>query len=252
MIKKSYRRIVTYTSALFKKSKEPNQKFVLFFRPRAGSTLLCDLLNSHPDLFCDGEIFGIGHIGKVYFPAIYLKGRYAIAKKNVYGFKININQIRKQGFEAQTFFSDFHQQGWKIIYIRRKNSLRQAVSFLIAQQRNEWIGTPKNTLTGKFTVDPNELVSKIERIEQAVQKEQELLAPFASLNILYEDDLLSMEQHQTTLEKVFNFLGIDSIQVKTKMAKTASSNNLADIIENYEEIEKIISQTPYAYFLEEK
>ena len=249
LLKKSYRQIVTYTSALLRKPKEPKQKFVLFFRPRAGSNLLCNLLNSHPEVFCDGEIFGGG---QVFFPNLYLKGRYAIAKKDVYGFKIHLNQIRNQGLEAQTFFSDFHQQGWKIIYIRRKNSLRQAVSFLIAQQRNEWVGTPKNTLTGKFPIDPNELASKIGRIEQAVQKEQELLGPFAPLNIIYEDDMLSAEQHQTTLERNFDFLSIDSVPVKTNMAKTTSSSNLVDTIENYEEVEKRIRQTPYAQFLEER
>jgi LPS sulfotransferase NodH len=250
LLKKSYRQIVTYTASLLKTPQEPKRKFVLFFRPRAGSNLLCNLLNSHPEVFCDGEIFGVGYVGKVRFPNFYLKGRYAIAKKEVYGFKININQIRNLG-EAQTFFSDFHQQGWKIIYIRRNNSLRQAVSFLIAQQRNEWVGTPKNTLTGKLPVNPNELVSKIERIEQAIQKEQELLAPFSPLNIIYEDELLSAGQHQTTLDRNFDFLGIDSVPVKSNMAKTAFSNDLTDIIENYDEVEKIISQTPYAHFLEE-
>ena len=51
---------------------------------------------------------------------------------------------------------------------------------------------------------------------------------------------------------VFDFLGIDSVPIKTKMAKTAASSNLSDIIENYEEVERVISQTPYAHFLEEQ
>ncbi|EDN66513.1 conserved hypothetical protein [Beggiatoa sp. PS] len=243
---------MTYSAALLKNPKEPNKKFVMFFRPRAGSTLLCDLMNSHPDVCCDWEIFGAGRVGKVSFPKLYLKGRYAIAEKNVYGFKVNIKQIRDQKFEAQTFFSDFDQQGWKIIYIRRENSLRQAVSFLIAEHRSEWIGKPNNTLTGKVPVNPEELVSKIGRIEQAVQKEVELLAPYSTLNVIYENDLLNAVQQQITLDKVFDFLGIDSVPIKTKMAKTAASSNLSDIIENYEEVERVISQTPYAHFLEEQ
>jgi len=250
LLRKYYREIATYGSALVKNPKTPKQKFVVFFRPRAGSNLVVDLINSHPEVYCDGEIFGVGHVGKVLFPKLYLKGRWLRANnKNVYGYKINLNQIVKQGFGPKIFLSDLQQQDCKIIYTERLNSLRQAASFLIAEKRKKWVGTAENQLTGKVSIDCHALVSKIERLEKAISLEKELLAPYPYLHLAYETDLLSAEQHQATSDRVFEFLGLESLPVKTERVKTAPSHNLADVIENYDEVESVVSQTKFAKFL---
>lgn len=250
LLKKYYREMAAYSSALVKNPKTPKKKFIVFFRPRAGSNLVVDLINSHPEVYCDGEIFGVGYVGKVLFPTLYLKGRWFRANnKNVYGYKINHNQIINQGFDPKTFLSDLHQQDWKIIYTERVNSLRQAASFLIAEKRKEWVGTAENQLMGKVPIDCHALVSKIERLEKAISLEKELLAPFPYLHLAYETDLLSAEQHQATFDRVFEFLGLESLPVKTKRVKTAASHNLADVIENYDEVESFVSQTKFAKFL---
>ena len=41
---------------LLTSSRKPPTKFVIFGRGRSGSTLLVSLLNSNPDIHCDGEI----------------------------------------------------------------------------------------------------------------------------------------------------------------------------------------------------
>ncbi len=144
---------------------------------------------------------------------------------------------------------DLHQQGWKVIYLKRVNSLRQAVSFLVANTRNEWIGTKKNTLQEKIHIDCDELLAKMERLENALQKDDEIVAPVPHLPLVYEDHLINSEQHQATLNQVFEYLGIDSAPIYTNMSKTSSSKNLADIIDNYEEVERRVSQSKFAQFL---
>jgi len=252
-LRRIYLQLITYYWALFGSSKVPANKFIVFFLPRAGSNLLVDLINSHPQIRCDYEIFSAHFVNKKpWFPKLYLKGRWAKAKKDFYGYKLNSCQIGFQGFEAKAFFADLHQQGWKIICIRRKNLLRQAISFFIAQRRKEWVGSRNNTLTEEIPIDKEELLAKIERLEKVNQAEEELLGQLPYLNVFYEDDLLNAEQHQATLDKVFAFLGVESAPVKTDIVKTAASHKLADVIANYAEIESFIGKTKYAHFLYEE
>src|SRR4030095_16137361 len=74
----------------------PQKKFVIYTRGRTGSTVLTDLINSHPDIFCDAEIFNFIYCNtKVLFPRAYIKScskRASIYKKKVYGFKVKIAQ----------------------------------------------------------------------------------------------------------------------------------------------------------------
>jgi hypothetical protein len=85
--------------------------------------------------------------------------------------------------------------------------------------------------------------------EKVVALEKKCLSNIPHLEIIYEDDLLSSEQHQKTINKVFSYLELDSIKVQTTLQKT-SSDNLVDDILNYEEIVDFISQTQYAHFLD--
>jgi LPS sulfotransferase NodH len=249
-IKHSYRQLRGYTYALLRGSQQPTQKFLIFFRPRSGSTLLCDLLRSHPNVFCDGEIFGGGK--KIFFPRTYLKGNSVRTGKSVYGFKLNIRQLKQQKKlgEPQDFLRQLQQQNWKILYILRRNTLRQAVSFFIAQQRNEWIGTAKNQLKHKVFIDCCQLVDKIERIEKAIMCERQLLAPTPYLTLTYEENFLHAGQHQNTLDQVFEYLGVNSVPVQTQMSKTSAFNELSDIVENYEEMVTVVKATKYAHFLQ--
>jgi LPS sulfotransferase NodH len=242
--------VIAYTFALLKGSKVPSNKFVVYFLPRTGSTLFCSLLNSHPKIRCGGEIFGeLGIKIKRLFPYFYLKGQSIKAQKAVYGFKINIAQIKGQGYEPQTFLLDLHQQGWKVIYLKRVNSLRQVVSLLVANTRDEWIGTKENTLQGKIHIDCDELLARMEKLEKTWKKNDGIVAPVPHLTLVYEDHMINSDQHQATLNKVFEYLGVDSAPIHTKMSKTSSSNNLADIIDNYEEVERRVSQSKFAQFL---
>ena len=79
-------------------------------------------------------------------------------------------------------------------------------------------------------------------------KEKKIIEALPHITIAYERDLLSAEQHQATADKIFDYLGLASVAVKTKCVRT-SSDNLADFIENYEEVVNVISQTKYAKFL---
>ena len=80
-------------------------------------------------------------------------------------------------------------------------------------------------------------------------KEKIALRNIPHLTIIYEKDLLESENHQATLDRIFELLNIPSVMVKTKYSKTTPSK-LSDIVKNYEELKEVIGKTEFAKFLQ--
>lgn len=225
----------------------PKNRFIILFYGRSGSGLLRTLLNCHPDVYCDVEIY---LHRKSLFPQRYLQNRSKIYGRRYYGHKAKLHQLENQCSDTDKI-REIYFTGVKIIYLRRKNVLRQAVSALIGLQRDKWYDVGENKLQGqKFKISPEKLIKSMGHIETYSQKEMQLLEGLDCLKISYEDDLLYEETHQLTMDKVFDYLGLYSVPVKTPYIKT-SPENLEDIIENYHEIVELVGNSEYAHFLKD-
>ncbi len=247
------REMYFYLLAMFKKNRMPDTKFILFSQGRTGSNLLRTLLHSHPDIFCDGDIFVHRYI-KMLSPKLYLKGHLANATAKVYGFQLKLDALERFEKDAKRALSDFHENGWKIIYLRRKNLFRRKLSAKMAIAKNKWLYTSDNRLESsqsvKFHWDCDELLASLEDADRREQKDTEVLGQLPYLEIIYEDELSKAEQHQKTADKLFDFLGVQSATIHTNMVKTPFQSP-EEIIENYDEVVTFLSQTKYAHFLED-
>lgn len=249
--------LFTYLRPLFRPLNIPDKKFVIFAQTRTGSNLLKDLLNSHPKLYCDGEIlleFTKSTFKKVAFPYLYLYSKSTTRKTKVYGCNLKIDQLWDSptyniSGNPTKFMLKLHENDWKIIYIKRINILRQAISELIAMSRNIWLTTEENCCADfKVYIDCKQLIQQIRWHKNLLLEEKNVLEKLPHLTIIYENNLLRSERHQETLDGVFNYLEINSVSVKTKLVRN-SSDRMSDFIQNYEEVVKFIEQTEYAKFL---
>ena len=238
--------------ALCHTSKITGPKFLILLQGRSGSQLLGDLLNCHPDIHCDTEKIGWKQWSTLFDLKSYLKWRRKKRTEPIYGFRFKLRHVTEvQDVNVAHFLRHLHRRGWKIIYCKRENRLRQEISSLIGNQRNKWSDTSAEPLVGqKFEIECQQLLSSIEARERYAAQEEEVLAGLPHLTIVYEKDLLNAKQHQATLDRVFDYLGVPSVPVKTTLVRT-SGNNLGDIVSNYEEIVRFISQTKYAKFIDE-
>ncbi|HEY9854070.1 MAG TPA: hypothetical protein V6D28_31675 [Leptolyngbyaceae cyanobacterium] len=233
----------------------PKKKFVIFAQIRTGSNLLRNLFNSHPEIYCEGEIFWDASnkiIKKVTYPYLYLNGRSINIShkkmKKYYGCNIKINQIMRYS-DYTSFLDTLYQKRWEIVYINRLNIVRQAISELIAVNRDIWIVDREREYSiNKTYINCQQLMKRIKLNKHNYDEEQKVLKDVPHLRIVYENELLNSDKHQDTLDKIFNYLGINSVPVKTKLVKT-SAENLSDLIENYEEVIETISKTEYKDFL---
>ena len=225
--------------------------FIIYSQGRTGSTLLVDLLNSHPLIHCDREVFFL----KTLLPYNFLKSKSIIYGKQNYGCKIQGRQLQLQVGDSgiKPFIKTFNQYGWKIIYLKRRNILRHAISKLVymeigMQNRHQHTGEKKLNIN-QFRIDSKKLFEFMADIERVNEFDEEILREIPKITLTYEDHLLQPEKHQETMDKIFNFLGIESCVVRSDLDRI-TGKDLRSFITNYDEVASLISKSDYAKYIE--
>lgn len=237
----------TYVKAI-SRVKQVEQKFCIFAQGRTGSTLLCDLLNSHPQIHCDKEIL----YHHVLFPQLYIDGKLKKSSKNIYGFKVKIYQLSQDQNikDPNLFLQRLHQENWKIIYLRRNNLFRHALSSLIAESRKQW-HIKKQHEAVKYepvSIDCDRLLEIISSRQKLLRQEENSLEGIPHITINYETDLLDQTSQQRSVNMICDSLGIDSSQVETSLSRIVS-DNLESMLKNHAEVISRMTESEYSEYL---
>lgn len=249
-IKKLNNEIHTYSLNWL--DKQPTVNYVIFAQGRTGSKLLCNLLQSHPEIFADYEILSYPKL----FPISYVKAKSRLASnRQVYGFKVKIYQlVNEQNLDPKYFLAELIEDGWKLIYLKRNNYFRHAISNQVAQQRkqfhiyeNERVSKSKRLIE----IDCDVLLSSMKRRQKWQQEEASVLADFEYEEVVYEKDLLISENHQVTTNRLFKFLGLDPYPVSSSINRSTESS-LTSFIVNPSEVYEAVLDSQYSYFLEQE
>lgn len=255
-----YDEIQNYIKGLHKIEKfKQQQKFFLLAQERTGSTLLGDLLKCHPSIYFGSEIFhnykDFLFFKQPFFPFFYPFAKGANSNSLIYGFDCKFYQLEiikpyvKNQFPYQ-LIDYLYDQKWKIIYLKRNNTLHQSISALYANHKKQWVYSESKPLIKEpIYINPQKLLNALNRNQRITHAEEQCLMNKKYFSLTYEDDLLNSTQHQKTVDKVFDYFELSSVPVSSQYRKMIS-NNLADDILNYEEIVDFVSQTQYAHFLD--
>ena len=244
-----------YLNLLKYKIPFPENKFVIYTRGRTGSTVLSDLLNCHPEIFCDVEIFNFLYSKNIVsYPGLYIRScskRAAINKKSTYGFKVKIAQLRYEHKYSsyEKILSDLNSDGWKFVYLKRDNFLRHKLSNIMSAQSQIFhIMNSDSIKTPKIRIDCNSLLEGIKFAEEVERTEKENLRNIPHLVLTYESDIIDNSKHQETADKVFSYLNLKSSTVSTNY-KRIIPDNLEDTILNYDEVINFFKDTEYSKYL---
>ena len=170
----------------------------------------------------------------------------------IYGFKLKVGQFvssnKLKNYKA--VIEKLYRQGWKFIYVKRENFVKQAFSHYRAEQLEIFeLKNPKAARKVKIDVDPEEFLNLIKIYEWNLQVEQDAISSLSPLPIVYEKDLLDPEKHQNTADKVFNFLDLEPVSVETDLIKI-SDNRLSNNIQNYKDVETLLRENGYYKYLQ--
>lgn len=207
--------------------------FFVFGMGRSGSTLLVNLINQHPDIYCDGEILK----KKVAHLPSFLYGRKAFfAKGKYYGFRAKLYQAtREQGISFEGFRHQLAGFDVKWIYIYRSNTWKQALSAQVTKQTRIPNASDRDVLRKqKVLIDWGRLQQEWQNRETIKRDEKAFLADIDNFMVHYESDLLDDTTRQTTMDSLFEYLGKAPQVVKSELKKL--SDIYPDIISNYEEL----------------
>jgi hypothetical protein len=222
---------------------------VIFAQGRSGSTLLADLLNSHPLVYCADEIL----TWKRANPASYAAACSVGHRCDTYGFKVKIYQLT----EAQELskpgelLRELSDQGWILLHLQRRNVLRQALSSMVAGQRRVYHQSLGSGGLPPVPIDPAELLRQTAQRLRYCEQEAEALDGLAFEAFVYEDDLLRPECHQATADRAFAYLGIDGVPVKTQLRKIAD-RPLEEVVANADEVSTAVAASPFADLLQQE
>ena len=222
---------------------------VIITAGRTGSNLLCAILNMHPQCVNRGEIFGA--IRNLFFNKIFWEH----PDYMVENFWLrDYNNVKSKGFKFLYFqdlkrnnkISDFvAKSGFKVIHLKRKNKLKQYISWKKVLEGNSWgddylITKGKNPwLNKKVHVDIDELFEKF-KIEEEQEKMYDKKFPNA-LKIYYEDmvsdfDLNFTNENNKTIQKCFEYFNLDYQRVINDKQDVNSFLKETDLfaLENYD------------------
>jgi LPS sulfotransferase NodH len=225
-------------------------RFVLLCRGRSGSHLLMSMLEQHPLIHLDHERLVL-HQPKfrVTFLKQYFEGLSTRGKTPVYGCKTHVQHVDKQGVDAVKFFHRLHKDGWMLIYLHRRDLLRQGISKAIARDRNTVFDTEKNPLREyKVRLDPQCLLTLIDNQQKDMERDAAVLSELPHLRLEYEADLSQPDRQQATLKRIFDYVGVDRVETKSGIQKT-TPYDFRDIILNYDEVMQAVAASKYRYFL---
>lgn len=229
-------------------------KFIIFGQSRSGSTLLVHLLNCHPELLVDFEIYNrdvlFPNIKTLQFlirahPLSYTNYKLWKANKPVYGFKLLFFQVQN----PKKLLLQLHRNNWKFIHIYRDNIWQIALSNIIAMETNHWHSYSKNESTPKsIKIKPERLFKELEIRTNWKNKENTLIEPYDHIKINYEKDLKNSNNWQSTADKIFSYLGLESHPVTSTM-NTTYQKPYSELIENHDELTGFVNDSEFAYLL---
>ena len=240
----------TMGRAAFSHGARVRPTFVVHSLGRSGSTLLTDLLASHPQIECDGEI--LSHPLYVTTPGRLVRDRAKLFSSKAYGFKIRPRHYADQGIaNPGAFLGGLHADGWRVLHLERRNLLRIALSWVT----NDQTGVVHRTFRDRRRtprarhIPPDALLRQLARVSHDTAVEQAALAGVPHLRLVYEDDLLREDTREATMNRVFEYLGLPPAPVSTRYVRL-TSDRLEDVVENHQELKTALRGTAYERFLD--
>jgi LPS sulfotransferase NodH len=221
-------------------------KFVIYGQSRSGSTLLVELINTHPDVQCDGELFNedAARIGNRVllslvraFPIPYLIHRRRRAAAKAYGFKLLFYHLPR----TRQVMKILALTGWKFVHVYRKNIARQSLSNIVAETSQRW------HKRGDDADDPNGIQVSVAQLQREIEvrqrwrsRENDLIGRIDHLDLCYEDDLEQAADWPATAEKLSRYLGLAPFKPGNVTLKKIVRGAEDNLIENYAELNPLL------------
>lgn len=222
--------------------------FIVLTRSRTGSNLLLSFLNSHPNIFCEGEIFATLHGAD---PIKRLRRAFRKQPRHIRAKGFKIFYYHPLDADAAGLWSELERRtDIRIIHLTRDNILRTLLSRKIAGIKGSWTGTrfdPTDPDSKRVTVTAEELT---EGFESTRQWELAATARFASHRVLrlsYEELVRGPRSWYLAL---CQFLDVPAQEPRTNLSQQ-NPESLRQLIRNYDALKAHFAGSRWAPYFDE-
>jgi len=238
--------------------------FVFLHTGRCGSTVLNGLLDQHPEIVCDGEVFfEYCNSNSPVDPMHFLENRVYSSRCNYYSFmtkclKVQDLNTHKVNMDIKEYIDRLLGLGFDhFISVRRNNYLARCVSQKVGSKTKIWHAKHSPRRPTRVNVDVNNfsihkstmpLLQFFYELDEHYARLNSILGNYRHLNLAYEDDILP--NPLIAYEKVCSFVGIRKCPAKVRFQRT-NPFKLRNVIENFEEIGATLKNTKYEWMLAE-
>ena len=246
---------------------------VMFHLGRSGSTVLAELLKQHSRIFWGSELYNRIFLqwerkndGKEVVeeltedPVLYLQNDMKRAYHRYYGFEIKPFHFKLIGHTPGSYLNVLEQNKFEhFIILNRKNRMRKIISSTIAHSDKSRYHIKSNEKSSikKIHIDVNHvqidfdnkpLIDYLTDYDEQMALLDQLLEGKKVLHLTYEDHI--QENPRIAYEKSCEFLGLKPQPVEIRLSRT-NPFPVREMIENIEEVERVLKGTPYMWMLEE-
>lgn len=219
--------------------------FIVVSQPRCGTTFFIRSLSTHPEVFCDNELFNPLKIVRLEAcndsPDIAFREKYPLKFFNNYYTSEFSKKFKAIGFNfmlgqhVPILEEIIKNEDIKIIYLERENRLAQAASWFKALETEEWASFTATEVSkqefrfGLYT----EQIRKCETLDflfkRAIENRKN------TLHIFYTEVL----HIENLFPKVADFLGVANI-FKPDILKKQGNPDILERFVNKQEVEKFL------------
>ena len=235
-------------------------RFLILFEGRTGSTMLGQMLNQHPQVIHIGE--EVSHLqeegwdaqeswmNNLFFDTQHFKDPRIKKDAKAIGFKVKLRKIASE--KALQHYIAEHDL--KIIYMTRKNKVKQVISSIRAIDLYKSTGS--YNVNGNKAIDlPNSQHIPLDRFNTILlwilEAEKRLECFVSRLNapvlpITYE---ALTGDRITTLELVFKFLGVKPVE-SSPITRKITADDLGKVVKNLDELKWFYRHTAFGPMFE--
>ncbi|CAL4914541.1 unnamed protein product [Urochloa decumbens] len=245
----------------------PVRFFVIVSMQRSGSGWFETLLNSHPNVSSNGEIFSVRdrreNISTILrtLDKLYSMDWHTSAAKNectaAFGLKWMLNQGLME--HHQDIVDYLNRKGAMVILLFRRNTLRRLISVLANnydRRTKQLNGIHKSHVHSKEEaeilarfkpeMDVSTLIPSIRSAEHSMRTCLGHFSKTRHMTLYYEDVI----RDKNALSRVQEFLGVPVMKLSSKHVKI-HTRPLPDLVDNWEDVSDMLNGTKYARFLDD-
>jgi len=242
-------------------------KFVLVGTQRSGTTFIRHCLISHEDVKCHGELFlknypfdaayknyrnkdiasKLRHyLARARLVREYLDEIYRSCEGEAVGFKLMYSEIRTIPYAYPSVLKYIDDNKIKVVHVIRKNVLKTYVSRCTARQRKLYHIKEKVDVS-KISLDTSHLLSELHKITRENEFWQARYSGGDYYPVCYEDFVNNKEKESAGL---LRFLNVADDRVLISKILKINPDRLQYIVENYDDLCKVIAGSEFEYCLE--